>query len=224
VLDLILPSPPGRPLEILCVGAHCDDIELGCGGTLQLLQKRRPDCRIHWSVLTSDPARRVEALAGVRAFVARQRLGEVRVHNLPDGRLPAHFAEVKTFFEALKEATDPDLVLTHRLDDRHQDHRLVGEVTWQTFRNHLIWEYEIPKYEGDLQTPQLYVPLPSAIAKRKLSLVHRVFASQRGKPWFQPEFLEALMRLRGLECRAADGLAEAFHCRKLLCGFAAPAQ
>ena len=217
MLDLTFPALPGRPLEVLCIGAHCDDIEIGCGGTLRLLQKRHPDCRIHWFVLTSDAARRKEALAGVRAFVGRRHLGQVQVHDLPDGRLPAHFDEVKTRFEALKRATNPDLIFTHRLDDRHQDHRLVGEVTWQTFRDHLIWEYEIPKYEGDLLTPQLYVPLPSSVSRQKIDRVGRIFASQQGKPWFRPEFLEALMRLRGLECRADDGLAEAFYCRKLTC-------
>jgi len=219
VLTLTLARPLGRRLEVLCIGAHCDDIEIGCGGTVLSLQKRYPDCRIHWVVLTSNSQRRKEALAGAHAFVAKPARGETLVHDLPDGLLPAHFAEVKARFEALKAAVEPDLILTHHVDDFHQDHRLVGQVTWQTFRNHLVWEYEIPKYEGDLSTPAVYVPLPSSAAKRKLALIARTYASQRGKSWFRQENLEAVMRLRGLECRAAEGLAEAFHCRKLVCDF-----
>lgn len=221
MLNLALASPPGRRLEVLCIGAHCDDIEIGCGGTVLSLQQRYPNSRIHWVVLTSNPARRKEALAGARAFVAKPARGEILVHDLPDGLLPAHIADVKARFEALKGAIEPDLILTHHMGDRHQDHRLIGEITWQTFRDHLIWEYEIPKYEGDLATPDLYVHLPSSAAKRKIALIARTFASQRGKSWFREEYFEAVMRLRGLESRAGDGFAEAFHCRKLVCDFGA---
>ena len=218
MLNFALARSSGRPLEVLCIGAHCDDIEIGCGGTVLSLQKHYADCRIHWVVLTSDAARRREALIAAKSFVAKPARGETLVHDLPDGLLPAHFAEVKARFEALKAAIDPDLILTHHLEDRHQDHRLIAEVTWQTFRDHLIWEYEIPKYEGDLATPNLHVPLRAAVATRKLALIARIFASQRGKSWFRSENLEAVMRLRGLESRATEGYAEAFHCRKFVVG------
>ncbi len=138
---------------------------------------------------------------------------------MPDGLLPAHLPEVKAELERMKKAIDPDLVLTHHGLDRHQDHSLISHVTWQTFRDHMIWEYEIPKFDGDLVTPNMYVPLPSALAARKISLVMRAFPSQRGKPWFNAENLAALMRIRGLESRSASGYAEAFHCRKLLTEF-----
>ena len=218
MLNLAFARSPGRPLEVLCIGAHCDDIEIGCGGTVLSLQQQHADCRIHWVVLTSSEARRREALIAAKSFVAKPARGEILVHDLPDGLLPAHFAELKARFEAMKAAIKPDLILTHYLDDRHQDHRLIAEVTWQTFRDHLIWEYEIPKYEGDLTTPNLHVPLRAAVATRKLALIARIFASQRGKSWFRSENLEAVMRLRGLESRAAEGYAEAFHCRKSVVG------
>jgi LmbE family N-acetylglucosaminyl deacetylase len=221
VLNLMLGRPAGRRLELLCIGAHCDDIEIGCGGTVLSLQKRYPTCRIHWAVLTSNAARRKEAIAAATAFIAKPARGEIRIHDLPDGLLPAHFAEVKAHFEALKSAVTPDLIFTHHTNDGHQDHRLIGEVTWQTFRNHLIWEYEVPKYDGDLVTPNMYVEIASALARRKLTLIMGTFASQRNKSWFKEENLEATMRLRGLESRSGSGFAEAFHCRKLVCNVGA---
>ena len=215
---LNLGAPAGRRLEVLCIGAHCDDIEIGCGGTVMALQRRRPDCRIHWLVLTSVPARKAEAEASARAFVEEACRGEIRVCALPDGLLPAHFAAVKGHFEDLKAAIEPDLIFTHHGQDRHQDHSLASQVTWQTFRNHMIWEYEIPKYDGDLCTPNMYVPLTEADAARKAAAVMRLFTSQHGKSWFKADNLLAAMRLRGLESRAPSGYAEGFHCRKLVWG------
>jgi len=220
VLDLTLGKPgPERPLQVLCVGAHCDDIEIGCGGTIIELQKRYPHCLLHWLVLTSNETRRREALKSSRAFVHPSCRGETRICDLPDGLLPAHFAEVKTVFEQAKRTVEPDLILTHHAADLHQDHRLLSQVTWQTFRNHMIWEYEIPKYDGDLANPNLYVPLPTAVAQRKIALILQRFASQTSKSWFQAENLHSLMRIRGMEVRSVSGLAEAFHCRKLQCSF-----
>lgn len=203
-------------LEVLCIGAHCDDIEIGCGGTVLAIQRRYPRCKVHFLVLTSTPARRAEAESSAKALVKASARGEVRICELRDGLLPAHLVAVKTEFERMKKAIDPDLVLTHHALDRHQDHSLISHVTWQTFRDHMIWEYEIPKFDGDLVTPNMYVPLPSALAARKIALVMRAFPSQRRKPWFKAENLEATMRLRGLESRSPSGYAEAFHCRKLL--------
>jgi LmbE family N-acetylglucosaminyl deacetylase len=216
LLALTLDTPPRSTLEVLCIGAHCDDIEIGCGGTVLAIQRRYPRCKVHFLVLTSTAARRAEAAASAKALVKASARGQVRICELPDGLLPAHLVAVKAEFERMKKAIDPDLVLTHHALDRHQDHSLISHVTWQTFRDHMIWEYEIPKFDGDLSTPNMYVPLPSALAARKIALVMRAFPSQNSKPWFKAENLEATMRLRGLESRAPSGYAEAFHCRKLL--------
>jgi len=202
--------------EILCIGAHCDDIEIGCGGTVLALQRRFPGCRIHWFVVTSDAERRMEALAAMHAMVGKAARGEMWIGDLPDGFLPARFEAAKGLFQRVGAAVRPDLILTHHARDRHQDHALVSEMTWQTFRNHLIWEYEIPKYDGDLATPCLYVPLAATIAERKVRTILRAFKSQAPKPWFRAENLLAVMHLRGLECRAAGGYAEGFHCRKVV--------
>jgi len=213
-------GPSDRPaLEVLCIGAHCDDIEIGCGGTVLAIQRRYPRCKVHFLVLTSTPARRAEAAAAAKALIRKPARGEVRICALADGLLPAHLPQVKAEFESMRKAVSPDLVLTHQGLDRHQDHSLVSQVTWQTFRDHMIWEYEIPKFDGDLVTPNMYVPLPSAMAARKIALIMRAYSSQRGKPWFRPENLEAVMRLRGLESRAASGFAEGFQCRKLVSEF-----
>jgi LmbE family N-acetylglucosaminyl deacetylase len=222
VLALTFNSRSKHPINILAIGAHCDDIEIGCGGTLMTLQQRSRGCRVHWLVLTSGAARRKEAERSVNAFVRTSARGETRICDLPDGLLPAHFAEVKAEFQRIRKTVAPDLVLTHHGADLHQDHRLLSEITWQTFRDHTIWEYEIPKYDGDLRTPNLYVPLASAVAKRKASLIMKLFASQLGKAWFKAGTLEALMRLRGVESHATSGYAEAFHCRKLVFEATAP--
>jgi len=215
VLALNLDSA-GRRLDVLCIGAHCDDIEIGCGGTVITLQDRCPDCRIHWLVLTSGTTRRREALRSAGAFVRPERRGETWICDLPDGQLPARFAEVKAQFESVKNTVSPDLIFTHHRHDLHQDHRLLSQVTWQTFRDHLICEYEIPKYDGDLMTPNFYIALSPVVAGRKTRLITKLFASQSSKSWFRPENLEALMRLRGLESRAPSGLAEGFHCHKVV--------
>src|SRR5438552_3125717 len=221
MLALTPVTPPRRQLEVLCIGAHCDDIDIGCGGTVLSLQQRYPRCRIHWLVLSSGPSRRQEEKRAAGAFIRASARGELRICDLADGFLPAHFADVKAEFEKLKGDLKPDLIFTHHGLDRHQDHSLISQITWQTFRDHMIWEYEIPKYDGDLATPSMYVPLVSAVAVRKVKAITRAYASQRTKSWFSAENLLAAMRVRGLESRAASGYAEAFHCRKLVCPLAA---
>ena len=216
MLGLTLATSSNSALEILCIGAHCDDIEIGCGGTVIVLQQRYPRCKLHLLVLTSTASRRQEAEAAAKALIKVSARGEMRICEFQDGLLPAHLSEVKAEFERMKKAIAPGLVLTHHGLDRHQDHRLVSDITWQTFRDHMIWEYEIPKFDGDLVTPNMYVPLSSALAQRKINLIMRAFSSQHAKPWFKAENLEAMMRLRGLESRAASGYAEGFHCRKLV--------
>lgn len=207
---------PGAPLRILCLGAHCDDIEIGCGGAVLRLLAERPGSTVRWVAFASNPARETEARAGAAGFLEKAADRQVVIHEFRDGYLPFQGAEVKDAFEAAKADFRPDVVLTHHRHDRHQDHRMVAELTWNTYRDHVILEYEIPKYEGDLGTPNLYVPLTEAIARRKIDLIVRSYPSQAGKRWFRPETFEAVLRLRGIECNAPDGFAEAFHATKLV--------
>ncbi|HVT09520.1 MAG TPA: PIG-L family deacetylase [Polyangia bacterium] len=206
----------GAPLRILCLGAHCDDIEIGCGGAVLRLLAERPGSTVRWVAFASNPAREIEARAGAAAFLEKAADRQVVIHKFRDGYLPFQGAEVKDAFEAAKADFRPDVVLTHHRHDRHQDHRMVAELTWNTYRDHAILEYEIPKYEGDLGTPNLYLPLTEAVARRKIDLVVRSYPSQAGKRWFRPETFEAVLRLRGIECNAPDGFAEAFHATKLV--------
>jgi len=206
----------GGPLEILCLGAHSDDIEIGCGGTVLRLLAERPGCSVRWLVLSSNPERAAEARASAASFLAGAARSRVDVLGFRESYFPHVGAEVKDAFERLKADATPDVVFAHHRADMHQDHRVVGELTWNTFRDHLVVEYEIPKYEGDLGTPNLFVDLPDAVARRKVELVLRHFPSQAARSWFRRETFEAVMRLRGVECNAAEGWAEAFHCRKLL--------
>ncbi len=204
------------PLRLLLLGAHADDIEIGCGGTvLDLLRRDRP-VAVDWCVLSATPARAAEARASAAAFLAGAAEQRVTVMDFPDGHFPYQGAAVKAWFETLKKRPRPDLILTHRRDDRHQDHREVANLTWNTFRDHLILEYEIPKYEGDLGHPNLFVPLDEALVERKIALLHESFASQRSKPWFDADTFRALARLRGVECASPTRFAEAFHAPKLV--------
>jgi LmbE family N-acetylglucosaminyl deacetylase len=204
----------GGPLRVLALGAHADDIEIGCGGTLLRLAAERRDLEVTWVVFCSTPERAAEARASAAAFLAGVARTRVVVHDQRDGFLPYSGAAVKELFEALKGEVRPDVILTHHRDDLHQDHRLVSELTWNTWRAHLILEYEIPKYDGDLGSPNLFAQLPAAVLDRKVSLVLEHFPSQAGKRWFDPELFRAVARIRGMECAAADGLAEGFYSRK----------
>jgi LmbE family N-acetylglucosaminyl deacetylase len=206
----------GAPLRLLCLGAHCDDIEIGAGGTILRLLAEHPGSQVDWVVLSSNPEREKEARAAAADFLAGAGAARVRVEAFRESFFPYQGAAIKDFFEEVKATVSPDLVLTHHRRDEHQDHRLVAELTWNTFRNHLIAEYEIPKYEGDLGHPSLFVPLSSQLAARKVELIVRHFPSQAGRSWFRPETFQAVMSLRGVECSAPDGLAEAFHCRKIV--------
>jgi LmbE family N-acetylglucosaminyl deacetylase len=207
---------PGAPLRILCLGAHCDDIEIGCGGAVLRLLAERPGSTVRWMALSSNPVREAEAHASAAAFLTDAGDREVVVQKFRDGYLPFQGAEVKDAFEAAKSGYQPDLILTHHRHDRHQDHRMIAELTWNTYRDHAIVEYEIPKYEGDLGTPNLYFPLPAAVARRKIEILMRSYPSQAAKRWFRAETFEAVLRLRGIECNALEGFAEAFHATKLV--------
>ncbi len=206
--------PTGRPLHVICLGAHSDDIEIGCAGTLMRWAAERKPLAVTWVVFSADGPRAAEARRSARALLGRSATLEVVLGGFTDARLPAEIDRAKDFVAELASRCAPDVVLTHRLEDRHQDHRCVAELTWQAWRNHVVMEYEIPKYEGDLGQPNLYVPLTDAVAERKLRHLARHFQTQRGKDWFRDSSFRGLMALRGLECRAPSGLAEAFHLRK----------
>lgn len=205
-----------KGLKILCLGAHADDIEIGCGGTVLRLAEQYPDCEFSWVVFSAVGVREAEARHAASLFVPPAALHSPLLKTFPDGFLPFVGAEVKTVFEELKHAGSPDVIFTHSRRDAHQDHRLIAELTWNTFRNHLILEYEIPKYDGDLGQPSVFVPLPPEVYQKKMRYLMEAFQSQQNKRWFEEETFRALMRLRGMECNAASGYAEAFYCRKLV--------
>lgn len=202
-------------LCLLCIGAHSDDLEIGCGGTVLEWLARYRDVEVTWVVLSAPGERAAEARGSATELLSGAKRTNLVLRGLRDGYFPAQFDEAKTLFEELKTGNTPDVILTHRLEDRHQDHRLVAELTWQTFRDHLILEYEIPKYEGDLGQPHFYVPLSRSVGERKIEHLMRHFQSQRAKDWFRSETFLGLMKLRGIESRAPSGLAEAFYPRKI---------
>lgn len=210
------------PRTILCLGAHSDDIEIGCGGTLRALIEATPTVQVHWVVFSGDERRAAEARAGAGRILDGVREPRVVLHAFRDGYFPWEAPRIKECFEAIAREVDPDLVFTHYRDDRHQDHRTLSDLTWNTFRHHLVLEYEIPKYDGDLGRPNVYVPLTVAQRRAKVDTLMECFASQRDHAWFTEDTFNGLMRLRGMECAAANGHAEAFHGRKMSLGFAAP--
>jgi len=205
-----------KPLEILCLGSHSDDIEIGCGGTILRLAEEHSACVFHWVVFNATGARESEARRAASLFVKPGALRGPILKSFPDGFMPFVGGEIKTVFEELKKTISPDLIFTHYGKDAHQDHRQISELTWNTFRDHLILEYEIPKYDGDMGRPNFFVPLETKHYQTKVEFLLDAFASQRSKRWFQKETFLALMRLRGMECNASSGHAEAFYSRKLV--------
>ena len=216
MLGLSLARPDGAPPRLLAVGAHADDIEIGCGATILRLVAEHPGLSVDWLVLSGHGDRAGEAADSAAAFLAGAGATRVMVEGFRDGFFPYDGGAVKERFERLKAEVAPDLVLTHRLEDRHQDHRLVAELTWNTFRDHLILEYEIPKYEGDLGRPNLYVPVGQEHGERKVEMLRKCFPSQAGRSWFSDDTFWATLRLRGIECNAPGRYAEAFQARKLV--------
>lgn len=201
-------------LHVLCLGAHCDDIEIGAGGTLLKLFDKYKIEAVKWVVFASNEIREQEARASAQQFTARADQASIEVYSYRDGFLPFLAADVKEKFEALKKDFNPDIIFTHYRKDRHQDHRLVSDLTWNTWRNHLILEYEIPKYDGDLGIPNFYVDLEKAYIEKKNGILMQTYASQRNKHWFDDDTFKALPRLRGME--SATVYAEAFYARKLV--------
>ncbi len=218
MLPLKLGPATGKRLEILCLGAHSDDIEIGCGATLLGLLAEHPRAKVHWVVLSSEGPRGREARRSAARFIGRRAAANVVVKGFRNGYFPFVGAEIKDFFEELKREASPDVVFTHYRDDRHQDHRMVSDLSWNTFRDHLVLEYEVPKYDGDLGTPNFFVPVDPKVARRKSSLILSSFPSQRVKHWFTEDVFLGLMRLRGVECASPTGYAEAYYSRKSVLG------
>ena len=215
VIKLSLSGKDANPLTVLCLGAHADDIEIGCGGTLLYLREAFPRLRFHWVVLSAAGPRRPEALKAVELFTAGCEK-EVAVEDYRDGFLPYSGGKVKDFFEVMKNRVNPSLIFAPWRGDTHQDHRLVAELAWNTFRNHLILEYEIPKYDGDMGRPNLFVPLEAPLYQQKVDHLFEAFKSQCSKPWFDRETFLGLMRIRGMESNSPSGYAEGFHARKMV--------
>ena len=203
----------------LFLGAHSDDIEIGCGGTILRLVAARPSARIHWVTLSSNGLRAEETRAAAAMLTSGAKSTDVRTEAFAESNFPYHGAEVKAYFERLKREMNPDVIFTHYRHDLHQDHRVVNELTWNTFRNHLVFEYEIPKFDGDLGVPNAFSALTRAQLDRKIEVLLECFASQRAKSWFTGDTFQGLARLRGIECNAPEGFAEAFHARKVSLSF-----
>jgi LmbE family N-acetylglucosaminyl deacetylase len=207
-------GPDATPSRVLAIGAHSDDIEIGCGGTLLKLIEREAVAEVRWVVLSADGGRAGEARESAEAMLDGMTRSEVVVCDFPDGFFPYEGQRIKGFFEELKADFSPDVVFTHQRSDLHQDHRLTCELTWNTFRDHLILEYEVPKYDGDMSAPNAFVPLEEHLHRRKIDHLMSHFGSQRSKRWFQEELFSSLLRLRGMECNSPSSYAEAFFCRK----------
>lgn len=209
----------GRPLKVLCLGAHSDDIEIGVGGTLLSWLARGAELHVTWCVLSGGRERAAEAEGSAADFLVGAASASVRLGTFRDSYFPTDGVAIKEWFEALRRSIEPpDVIFCHRKDDAHQDHREVSRLTWNTFRDHTILEYEIPKWDGDLGQPNAYVALSDDVMARKIELLHRHFATQRSKDWFDPDTFRGLARLRGMECRAPERFAEGFWARKFLIG------
>lgn len=209
---------PGRSPKMLCLGAHCDDIAIGCGGTLLDLAHRYPNAEFLWVVLASTEERAEEERKAVGALLPEAVKKQVIIKAWKDGFLPYQGSQVKEFFEELKPTFSPDLIFTHYREDAHQDHRLVSELTWNTYRHHFILEYEIPKYDGDIGMPNVYFPLSDALVYAKVKTLMECYKTQTSKRWFSEDTFKSLMRLRGIECDAPEPYAEAFYARKIVLG------
>lgn len=204
------------PQRVLCLGAHCDDVEIGCSGAIMRWLRDSPGVRFHWVVFSGSGQRESETRAAARRILGDVGSHEVEVLRFRESYFPQEYAAIKDRFEALRASGSPDLVLTHHLGDRHQDHRTLAELTWNTFRDHTVLEYEIAKYEGDLGHPNVFVPLEREVVEAKIDTLMTSFPSQHARRWFEPETFRGLMRLRGVESNAPSGYAEAFHARKLV--------
>ena len=218
MLNLEFAIKKGRPMKILCLGAHSDDIEIGCGGTVLKLVEKYRGTIFYWVVLSANKRRKKEAEESANAFLSEGMEKTIVIEKFKDGFFPYVGVEIKEFFEKLKREVDPDLIFTHFHLDLHQDHRLVSDLTWNTFRDHLIFEYEIPKYDGDLGSPNVFLQLDEDICKKKIEYILKIFKSQAGNHWFTDDTFFSMLRLRGIESNAPTKYAEAFYGRKVIVG------
>ncbi len=216
MLKLKFATEKNQALKILCLGAHSDDIEIGCGGTILKLIEKYRRTTFYWVVLSSNERRKREAEESANAFLAGAKIKTIVIKEFRDGFFPYVGGEIKEYFERLKREVDPDLIFTHHRMDLHQDHRLVSDLTWNTFRNHLILEYEIPKYDGDLGSPNFFVHLDETICKTKMKHIISFFKTQADNHWFTEETFQSILRLRGIESNAPTKYAEAFYGRKMV--------
>jgi LmbE family N-acetylglucosaminyl deacetylase len=214
MMDFALGRRDGAPLRVLCLGSHSDDLEIGCGGTLMKLIAAYSAVRVNWIVFSGSEQRAEEARASAARFLDGAAEQHVEMKGFRDGFFPYVGYEVKQAFEELKHRCSPDVIFTHYRDDRHQDHRLISDLTWNTFRDHLILEYEIPKYDGDLGSPNVFVHLDEPTCRRKVRGIIDAFQTQRNRHWFTEDTFMSLLRLRGIESAAPEGYAEGFFCRK----------
>jgi LmbE family N-acetylglucosaminyl deacetylase len=216
VLKLTFERPSNQALRILCLGAHCDDIEIGCGGTILKLIETYPNAIFYWVVFSSGEIRAQEALTSAKLFLKGANVEGIVIKDFRNSFFPFIGAEIKEYFEELKRAFTPDVVLTHYRQDAHQDHRLISDLTWNSFRDHLVLEYEIPKYDGDIGNPNFFVHLSESTCRSKISNLFEVFETQKHRSWFTEDTFQAILRLRGMESNAPSKYAEAFYCRKVV--------
>jgi len=218
MIEIPLKNKSEKHLKILCFGAHCDDIEIGCGGTLLSILENERTTEVNWIVLSSNQTRKREANSSANLFLNGARRKNVEINKFRNGYFPYIGKDIKYYFEKLKNRISPDIIFTHYRNDMHQDHRIVSELTWNTFRNHFILEYEILKYDGDLGAPIVFVPLEQKLYMKKIKIILGAFKSQSEKDWFNEENFLSIMRIRGMECHSITKYAEAFYCRKILLG------
>jgi LmbE family N-acetylglucosaminyl deacetylase len=216
VIDLVASFRRTTALSVLCLGAHSDDIEIGCGGTILRLLQTYSNCNITWVVFCADAARKREAVTSAKRFLSGAKAGTIITKAFKGSFFPYRGEKIKAFFEQLKTRVSPDIIFSHHRHDLHQDHRLISELTWNTFRKHLILEYEIPKYDGDLGQPNVYVPLSKTLCDAKVRYLMEEFSTQRNRQWFTEDTFYSLLRLRGIEAYGTTQYAEAFYGRKIV--------
>ncbi len=214
MIHLVLDKPRDLPLNVLCLGSHSDDIEIGCGGTILRLAEEFPNLTLTWVVFSATGERALEAQRSAEEFTSNIRNKKILLYEFQDGYFPSNTALIKDVFEALKNSLSPDVIFSHYRHDLHQDHRQICELAWNTWRNHFILEYEVPKYDGDLGTPNFFVSLERQTCDQKIGLLLRYFQTQGNKHWFTADTFNAMLRIRGIECKSPSGYAEAFYCRK----------
>ncbi|HCW08117.1 MAG TPA: PIG-L domain-containing protein [Cytophagales bacterium] len=203
-------------LTILCLGAHSDDIEIGCGGSILRFVDQYPEAKVHWVVLSASKHREGEAQASAELFLEKAKRKEIVVKGFRDSFFPYIGGDIKRYFEEMKKSISPDIIFSHYRHDLHQDHRLISELTWNTFRNHLILEYEIIKYDGDLGSPNIFVHLNAEACLKKIEYIMRAFKSQGDRSWFTEDAFMSIMRIRGIESNSPHKFAEGFYCKKIV--------